>query len=93
MLYRDDLPHVEVGVEVPAGFGGAGRVVASELPAGRVVTATLLGRYEDLGLAHREATDACAARGLTRLGPSWEVYGHHVEGAAEQVVDVYYLVG
>jgi effector-binding domain-containing protein len=92
MLYKDDVPHVEVGVEVPEPFAGAGRVVGSELPGGRVVAATLRGRYEDIGLAHQEVVDEYAELGLTRLGPRWEVYGHHVEGAAGQVVDVYHLV-
>jgi hypothetical protein len=27
MRYRDDLPHVEAGVEVPVAFRGAGRLV------------------------------------------------------------------
>jgi hypothetical protein len=58
-----------------------------------VVAATLHGRYEDIGLAHQEVVDECAALGPTRLGPRWEVYGHYVEGAPEQVVDVYHLVG
>jgi effector-binding domain-containing protein len=92
MLYKDDVPNVEVGVEVPAAFAGTGRVVGSELPAGRVVRATLRGSYDQIGLAHQAVEDECAARGLTQIGPRWEVYGHYVEGAAEQVVDVWYLL-
>jgi len=93
MLYKDDVPHVEVGVEVPSGFGGAGQVVESELPAGWVVWARLRGGYDQVGLAqHQAAEEESAARGLGRGWPRWEVYGHHVEGATEQVVDVYHLV-
>src|SRR3954469_19349556 len=49
MLYRDDLPSVEVGVEIGAAFEPLGRVVCSELPAGRVATATHRGPYAELG--------------------------------------------
>ena len=33
MLYRDDVPNVEAGVEVAEPFAGLGRVVCSSLPA------------------------------------------------------------
>src|SRR5689334_21679136 len=56
MLYRDDVPHVEVGVE---------------LPAGRVVRATLRDSYDRIGLAHQAVDDECLARGLTKAGPRW----------------------
>jgi len=36
MLYRDDVPNVEVGVEIAGSFAPTGRIVASALPAGRV---------------------------------------------------------
>jgi hypothetical protein len=39
MLYRDDVPHVEVGVLAPEGFVPQGRVIASALPGGRVARA------------------------------------------------------
>src|SRR5579859_257905 len=43
MLYRDDIPHVEVGVQVSGSFAPAGRVVPSALPGGLVATATHTG--------------------------------------------------
>jgi hypothetical protein len=34
MLYRDDVPNVEVGVEVPGPFAPTGPVISSALPGG-----------------------------------------------------------
>jgi len=42
MLYRDDVPNVEVGVQVAGRFTPAGRVVPSALPAGQVATTVQL---------------------------------------------------
>jgi effector-binding domain-containing protein len=92
MLYLDDVPHVEVGVEAAGPFEPRGRVTSSELPAGRVMTARLVGSYSEIGAAHRAVVEACEQRGLVRLGPLWEVYGHFDETADDQVVDVYHLV-
>ena len=35
MLYKDDVPNVEVGVQVSGSFAPAGQVVASTLPGDR----------------------------------------------------------
>ena len=91
MLYLDDVPNVEVGVEAAGPFQPIGRVVPSALPSGRAMTATHRGRYEDLGRAHRAVADACQRLGLERCGPSWEVYGHH-DASTVPEVEVYYLV-
>jgi effector-binding domain-containing protein len=91
MLYLDDVPHVEIGVEADGAFGGAGRVVPSSLPGGRVVTAKLVGGYDEIDAAHRAVGELCDRLGLRRLGPRWEVYGHET-GDPDKVVDVYYLV-
>jgi effector-binding domain-containing protein len=76
MLYRDDTPHVEVGVLVAGPFSPAGRVVQSELPAGRVATAVHRGDYTGLGLAHDAVHRHATEHGLALAGPRWEVYGH-----------------
>jgi len=91
MLYRDDVPNVEAGVEIEAPFTVAGRVVASSLPGGRVATTTLRGSY-DGGPAHDAVIRACEERGLERLGPRWEVYGHWDEAAPDPRVDVFWLL-
>jgi hypothetical protein len=92
MLYKDDVPHVEVGVEVPSHFRGAGRVVGSELPAGRVVRGSAAGRVRPDwpgtpggrgGVRGARADEGRAAVGGVRALR---------RGAADQVVDVRYLV-
>jgi effector-binding domain-containing protein len=90
MFYKDDVPNVEVGVEVAGSFAPLGRVVASALPAGRVAMATHRGSW-DVGPTHRAVIDECDRLGLARVGPRWEIYGHfNVPGNEE--VEVYYLV-
>ena len=63
MLYRDDVPHVEVGVELHQPCRLTGRVVASALPAGQVATTVHRGPYAGLAAAHRAVLDWCAAQG------------------------------
>src|SRR5215469_18551471 len=45
MLYKDDVPNVEVGVQVNTSFAPADQVVASVLPGGLVATATHSGPF------------------------------------------------
>src|SRR4051812_28362363 len=52
MLYRDDVPTVEVGVEASEGFHPAGRVVPSVLPAGAAAMTVHRGPYDRLGDTH-----------------------------------------
>src|SRR4030081_2020850 len=52
MLYKDDVPNVEIGVELGESCRLGGRVVASRLPAGPVSTTVHRGGYEVLRLAH-----------------------------------------
>ena len=93
MLYRDDRPNVEIGVEVAeSSFPDIGRVVSGRLPGGRVVTTTHRGRYEHIAAAHEAIIEWCQRRGLERVGPRWEVYGHWNERSTDHEVDVYYLV-
>jgi effector-binding domain-containing protein len=90
MLYRDDTPTVEVGVEVEADFEQIGRVVCSALPAGRVAMTTHRGSF-DVAAAHESVVAACNERGLELVGPRWEIYGHWNKPGDEEV-EVYYLV-
>jgi GyrI-like small molecule binding domain len=77
MLYRDDVPHVEVGVLAPPGFVPRGRVVASSLPGGRVARAVHRGPFTELHATHRAVLGWCAEHGHALSGVRWEVYGHH----------------
>ena len=90
MRYLDDQPNVEVGVELLQPCPLTGRVVASELPAGRVATTTHWGPYEELGTAHDAVVAYCAARGLRRTGQRWEVYGPHSDDPAQVWTEVYW---
>jgi effector-binding domain-containing protein len=92
MLYKDDVPHVEIGVELRQPCRLTGRVTASELPAGPAAMTVHRGSYADLGLAHRAVTDWCAAYGKELAGPRWEVYGPHHDDPAEVWAEVYYLL-
>jgi effector-binding domain-containing protein len=82
MLYLDDTPSVEVGVELLRPCPLSGRVVSSALPAGRVATTVHYGSYADLGAAHDAVIAWCAKEGLSRTGVRWEVYGPHDDDPA-----------
>lgn len=92
MLYRDDVPHVEVGVELRVPCPLTGAVVASSLPAGTVAMTVHRGSYAGLGAAHRAVLDWCVAQGRRPAGPRWEVYGPHSDNPAEVWTEVYYLL-
>jgi len=92
MLYRDDVPRVEIGVELGRPCPLTGRVVASALPAGRVAMTVHRGHYAGLASAHRAVFDWCAAQGRRPAGPRWEVYGPHHDDPAEVWTEVYHLL-
>lgn len=92
MLYLDDVPHVEVGVELSPACPLTGSVVASALPGGPVAMTTHRGPYAGLGAAHQAVKDWIAAHGHERAGPWWEVYGPHRDDPAEVWTEVYYLL-
>jgi effector-binding domain-containing protein len=93
MLYEDDRPAVEVGVLAPLAFSPQGRVVASELPAGRVARAVHRGDYARLGETHDAVVAYADAHGLVRAGSRWEIYGHWREDPSELETEVYWLLG
>jgi effector-binding domain-containing protein len=78
MLYLDDVPTVEVGVEVEGTFTPSGRVVASALPEGRAATTVARGAPSPDGIAaaHAAVVGWCDANGHARTGVRWEVYDH-----------------
>lgn len=93
-LYRDgDNGELEVdfGVGVAAPFPATGAVRYTELPTGRVATATHLGDYGQLGRTHSAVIDWCRANGHALAGPRWEVYGH-MGPDVEPRTDVYWLL-
>lgn len=92
MLYLDDVPNVEVGVELGEPCPASGRVVASALPVGRAAMTVHRGSYAGLGAAHRATGEWCAEQGLRPAGPRWEVYGPHHDDPAEVWTEVYRLL-
>lgn len=93
LLYLDDVPHVEIGVELDQPVGITGRVVESALPSGTVATMTHRGPYDAIGSTHDAIRAFCAERELALAGPRWEIYGHHGDEPDELETDVYYLLG
>ena len=63
MLYKDDVPNVEVGVQVSGSFAPAGDVVASALPGGLAATATHTGPIAKLGDTHQAVREWSTAGG------------------------------
>jgi effector-binding domain-containing protein len=96
MLYRDDVPNVEVGVladlVIERDCPLTGRVVASHLPAGNAAVTVHHGSFGDLGAAHDAVVTWCAEQGLQRTGVRWEVYGPHSDDPAQQWTEIYWLV-
>jgi effector-binding domain-containing protein len=92
MLYLDDVPHVEVGVELLQPCPLTGRVVASNLPAGPVAMTVHRGPYGGLASAHQAVSDWCAANGQRPAGPRWEVYGPHHDDPAEVWTELHWLL-
>ena len=75
MLYKDDIPNVEVGVQVAGSFDPAGPVVSSALPGGLVATATYTGPVAEIGGTHQAVREWSTANGYRLVGPRWEIYG------------------
>ena len=95
MVYADDVPNVEVGVEMPEAFEPSGRVVASALPSGRAAWTVLRGppTPEGIGAAHDAVVRWCEANGQQRTGVRWEVYGHWDEDDPDDFeTEVYWLL-
>ena len=92
MLYWNDTPQVEVGVELLVPCPLTGRVTASTLPAGQVAMTTHYGPYAGLAEAHQAVHDWSQEQRRKLAGPRWEVYGPHSDDPAEVWTEVYYLL-
>ena len=90
MLYKDDVPNVEVGVQVSGPFATAGHVVASALPGGLVATATHTGPIAEIGNTHRAVCEWSKANGYRLAGPHWEIYGDPDRSTGDFDVDVFW---
>jgi effector-binding domain-containing protein len=95
MVYKDDAPTVEVGVEVAGPFAPDGRVVPSTLPAGRAARAVARGAPTPEGIhaAHEAVIEWCAANGHEPQRVRWEVYDHWREDDPDGFeTEVYWLL-
>lgn len=90
MLYKDDVPHVEVGVQVSGSFEPAGQVVASALPGGLVATATHTGPVAGIGETHHAVRQWSEQNGYRPAGPRWEIYGDPDPSTGDFDVDVFW---
>ena len=70
MLYKDDVPNVEVGVQVSGSFAPAGHVVASALPGGLAATATHTGPIAKIGDTHQAVCEWSKANGYRLRRPA-----------------------
>lgn len=79
MLFRNNVPGVEVavevGVQVTGSFEPAGRVVPSSLPAAAAAMAVHTGRPAEIGVAHAAVRAWCRAQAHKMTGVFWEIYG------------------
>lgn len=72
----DDVLSVAVGVEVSPPMIESGELVSLTLPAGRVLTLTHMGPYDQLKNTF-DALHAHAKQNSIPIGwPCWETYGH-----------------
>ncbi len=92
MLYKDDVPSVEVGVQVSRSFAPAGQVVASALPGGLVAAATHAGPIAEIGDTHRAVREWSLANGYRLAGPRWEIYGDPDPSSGDFDVGVFWLL-
>jgi effector-binding domain-containing protein len=90
MLYKDEVPNVEVGVQVSGSFAPAGRVVASALPGGLVASATHTGPIAEIGDTHQAVCQWSEANGYRLAGPRWEIYGDPDPATGDFDVDVFW---
>jgi effector-binding domain-containing protein len=90
MLYKDDRPSVEVGVQVAGTFEPQGNVVPSTLPAGEAAMTIYRGPYRDLGKGHDAVVKWCVANNRERTGVRWEIYGDPHDNEAENEVEIYW---
>jgi effector-binding domain-containing protein len=91
MLYKDDTPAVEIGVQVSGPFVPAGDVKPSHLPGGIAAAATHRGPIGRIGETHDAVVAWCVSNGHRLSRVRWEVYGDP-DASGHFDVDVYWSV-
>ena len=90
MLYKDDIPNVEVGVQVNGSFAPTGQVASSTLPGGLAATATHTGPIAKIGDTHQAVCEWSKVNGYQLAGPRWEIYGDPHPSTGDFDVEVYW---
>jgi effector-binding domain-containing protein len=92
MIYKDDVPNVEVGIQVAAPFEGNGSVICSALPAGEVASTVHRGPYSGLEEAHVALKAWCQSHRHALTKVRWEIYGDWRDDPEELETEVCYLL-
>jgi len=92
MLYKDDVPNVEIGVQVTGSFDPVGDVLPSALPGGLAATTTHSGPIGRIGDTHQAVREWSQANGYRLAGPYWEIYGDPDPATGSFDVDVFWAV-
>jgi effector-binding domain-containing protein len=92
VLYLDNTPRLEVGVEIDQPVRTSGRIARSFLPAGAVATTTHRGPPDEVNAAHLAIRRWCAEQSVQVAGARWEVYGHWYDDPELAEVEVFYLL-
>ena len=92
MLYLDDAPTVEVGVQVDRDFEPSGSVVPSGLPGGLAATARHTGPMSRIGDTHDSVVRWCAEHGHALTGVRWEIYGDPDPSTGHFDVEVFWAL-
>jgi effector-binding domain-containing protein len=92
MLYKDDVPNVEVGVQVNRPFDATDDVRPSNLPGGTAAAARHTGPINKIGDTHNAVCAWCAANGYRLSGQRWEIYGDPDPATGQFPVDVFWSV-
>lgn len=90
VVYLDDVPTIEVGVQVAAVFQSTGTVYCSTTPAGLAATTTHFGSYQQLPEAHTAIHGWGQEHGRALVRPCWEVYGDWRDDPTKVQTTVYY---
>jgi effector-binding domain-containing protein len=90
MLYKDDVPNVEVGVQVSGSFDPTGHVVPSALPGGLVATATHTGPIVKIGDTHQAVCEWSKVNRYRLTGVRWEIYGDPDPSSGDFDVQVFW---
>ena len=81
---------LEAGAQVSGAFDGAGAVLPSATPGGRVARTLHRGPYARIGEANDAIHSWCRENRQPMTGLSWEVYGDWAENEADLETEIFW---